>query len=84
MLAKVTRDRIMVELHERWPEYEFAGHKGYVTPCTPRPWSGTVPAPSTGSRYVNVRRAGAGRCWSHGCARMMTEDVLRVLAEEGA
>src|SRR3954449_10533955 len=24
VLAKVTRDRIMVELHERWPEYDFA------------------------------------------------------------
>src|SRR3954463_3815635 len=30
VLAKVTRDRIMLELHERWPEYDFAGHKGYI------------------------------------------------------
>ena len=32
VVAKVTRDRIMVELHGRWPEYGFAEHKGYVTP----------------------------------------------------
>jgi ribonuclease HII len=32
VLAKVTRDRIMVELHGRWPNYGFAEHKGYCTP----------------------------------------------------
>jgi ribonuclease HII len=32
VIAKVTRDRIMVELHDRWPEYGFAEHKGYCTP----------------------------------------------------
>ncbi len=31
ILAKVTRDRLMAEFHERWPEYGFAGHKGYGT-----------------------------------------------------
>ena len=32
VLAKVTRDRIMTELHDTWPEYGFAEHKGYATP----------------------------------------------------
>jgi ribonuclease HII len=32
VLAKVTRDRIMCELHETWPQYGFAIHKGYCTP----------------------------------------------------
>lgn len=32
IVAKVTRDRIMVELDERFPEYGFARHKGYGTP----------------------------------------------------
>jgi ribonuclease HII len=32
VLAKVTRDRMMVELDGRYPGYEFAGHKGYSTP----------------------------------------------------
>ncbi|MBS0647749.1 MAG: ribonuclease HII [Verrucomicrobia bacterium] len=32
ILAKVTRDRIMLEHHQTWPEYGFAEHKGYSTP----------------------------------------------------
>jgi ribonuclease HII len=31
ILAKVTRDRIMVALHQEFPEYGFAQHKGYGT-----------------------------------------------------
>ncbi len=31
ILAKVVRDRQMVELHALHPEYGFAGHKGYPT-----------------------------------------------------
>ncbi|MEX8520816.1 MAG: ribonuclease HII [Leptothrix sp. (in: b-proteobacteria)] len=31
ILAKVTRDRLCVEMHERWPQYGFAVHKGYPT-----------------------------------------------------
>jgi ribonuclease HII len=31
VIAKVTRDRIMVELHAQHPAYEFAQHKGYGT-----------------------------------------------------
>ncbi len=32
ILAKVTRDRVMLEAEKRWPGYGFAGHKGYPTP----------------------------------------------------
>src|SRR5664279_1532190 len=31
ILAKVTRDAIMIDMHDRWPQYDFARHKGYVT-----------------------------------------------------
>ena len=31
MLAKVTRDRLMLEFDRQFPEYGFAGHKGYGT-----------------------------------------------------
>ncbi len=31
ILAKVTRDRLMVELDSSYPEYGFAEHKGYAT-----------------------------------------------------
>ncbi len=31
IVAKVTRDRIMTDLHDRWPGYRFDVHKGYCT-----------------------------------------------------
>lgn len=31
ILAKCTRDKLMLEYHEKWPEYGFAQHKGYGT-----------------------------------------------------
>jgi ribonuclease HII len=31
IVAKVTRDRMMVEWHQRYPQYNFAKHKGYGT-----------------------------------------------------
>ena len=31
ILAKVTRDRSMIEAAKRYPEYEFDKHKGYIT-----------------------------------------------------
>jgi ribonuclease HII len=33
VLAKVTRDRLMLEFDRQWPAYGFAGHKGYGTPA---------------------------------------------------
>jgi ribonuclease HII len=32
VIAKVTRDRIMVEMHAIYPDYDFDRHKGYSTP----------------------------------------------------
>lgn len=32
VLAKVTRDRLMREYHDEWPQYGFNSHKGYATP----------------------------------------------------
>ena len=32
VIAKVTRDRIMVEYHAQFPDYGFDEHKGYSTP----------------------------------------------------
>ncbi|MGB0909231.1 MAG: ribonuclease HII [Nitrospirales bacterium] len=32
IIAKVTRDRMMNEFHERFPQYQFHIHKGYPTP----------------------------------------------------
>ena len=32
IIAKVTRDRVMLEYHQRYPQFGFAAHKGYPTP----------------------------------------------------
>jgi ribonuclease HII len=32
ILAKVSRDRLMDDYHERFPQYQFHRHKGYPTP----------------------------------------------------
>ena len=62
ILAKVTRDRIMTELHEQWPEYEFARHKGYVTAehAAALRSARTVPAAPPALRQRPARDAGRG------------------------
>ncbi len=60
VVAKVTRDRIMIDLHERHPAYDFAAHKGYVTPDHSAALARYGPCPEHRFSYVNVARAGAG------------------------
>ena len=57
VLAKVTRDRIMLDLHERWPEYDFAVHKGYITDAHSAALDRHGPCPEHRLRFVNVARA---------------------------
>lgn len=57
VIAKVTRDRIMCELHEQYPAYEFATHKGYITEEHSRALEEHGPSPVHRMRFVNVRRA---------------------------
>jgi len=58
VIAKVTRDRLMVTLHEQWPEYDFARHKGYSTPEHMSALRAHGPCPEHRFSYVNVRGAG--------------------------
>ena len=60
VLAKVTRDRMMTELHERYPEYDFAQHKGYVTPGHAAALACHGPCPEHRMSYANVAAAAAG------------------------
>lgn len=55
VLAKVTRDRLMSEWHERWPEYDFRRHKGYSTPEHTAALDRHGPCPLHRFSYVNVR-----------------------------
>jgi ribonuclease HII len=57
VLAKVTRDRIMRDLDGQWPQYEFARHKGYVTPEHSAALSAHGPCPQHRHSYVNVKAA---------------------------
>ncbi|HET8562043.1 MAG TPA: ribonuclease HII [Marmoricola sp.] len=62
VIAKVTRDRIMTELHEQWPSYDFATHKGYITPEHTAALAEHGPCPVHRMRFVNVRRAAGLPC----------------------
>ena len=57
VIAKVTRDRLMCELHEEFPAYDFATHKGYITDEHTAALLEHGPSPVHRMRFVNVRRA---------------------------
>jgi ribonuclease HII len=54
VLAKVTRDGIMVELDAEFPNYGFAEHKGYVTPEHSAALARHGPCSEHRFSYVNV------------------------------
>jgi ribonuclease HII len=58
VVAKVTRDRMMTDLHQQYPAYDFVTHKGYVTPEHQAALMAHGPCPEHRRRFVNVRRAG--------------------------
>jgi len=60
VVAKVTRDRIMGELHERFPAYGFDVHKGYSTAEHAAAMAEHGPCAEHRFSYVNVRAAAAG------------------------
>lgn len=57
VVAKVTRDRIMEQLHDAHPGYEFARHKGYSTPEHTAALQALGPCPEHRFSYVNVQAA---------------------------
>ena len=59
VLAKVTRDRIMVGLAERHPEYGFDEHKGYATPEHTAALERHGPCGIHRFSYVNVQAVAA-------------------------
>ena len=54
VVAKVTRDRIMREVHSRYPQYGFARHKGYSTPAHMKALAACGPCPEHRRSFVNV------------------------------
>jgi ribonuclease HII len=58
ILAKVTRDRIMADLHEEFPQYGFDEHKGYCTGAHSETLAAHGPSRAHRWSYVNVTAAG--------------------------
>jgi ribonuclease HII len=86
VLAKVTRDRMMLDLHERWPEYDFAVHKGYITDAHSAALDRHGPCPEHRMRFVNVVRARDAhvRRTAHltGAVRMVDDGDMRPVSGE--
>ena len=57
VVAKVTRDRLIVGLHDESPAYDFRTHKGYSTSDHEAALAQHGPCPVHRMRFVNVRRA---------------------------
>jgi ribonuclease HII len=55
ILAKVTRDRILVEYDARWPGYGFAKHKGYPAPAHLEALRRLGPCPEHRRSFAPVR-----------------------------
>ena len=55
VVAKVTRDRLMADLHDRFPAYGFDVHKGYSTPEHQTALRAHGPCPEHRHSYANVR-----------------------------
>lgn len=55
ILAKVTRDRLCGDLHQRFPHYGFDGHKGYPTPAHLAALREHGPCPEHRRSYAPVR-----------------------------
>jgi ribonuclease HII len=66
VIAKVTRDRLMGELHERYPVYGFSDHKGYVTRGHSTSLIEHGPCPEHRFSFVNVAGIAGPRLLSPG------------------
>jgi ribonuclease HII len=54
VVAKVTRDRIMRELDGQFPEYGFAGHKGYITAAHTKALNEHGPCKEHRTSFANI------------------------------
>ena len=57
IIAKVARDRLMLELDQRYPQYQFARHKGYGTKAHLQALLQHGPCPAHRRSFRPVREA---------------------------
>jgi len=55
ILAKTARDRVMVELDQAWPGYDFAAHKGYHAPVHVEALQRLGPCPAHRMSWAPIR-----------------------------
>ncbi|GAB7070135.1 ribonuclease HII [Mycobacterium hodleri] len=65
VLAKVSRDRLMVQMESTHPGYGFAVHKGYSTPFHTAALAERGPCSEHRFSFVNVRRVSVGEAGQH-------------------
>ena len=54
VIAKVTRDRIMLEMDNEFPLYGFAGHKGYITAAHTKALNEHGPCAEHRTSFANI------------------------------
>lgn len=86
VLAKVSRDRLMVAMDEDHPGYGFADHKGYSTRAHSAALNRLGPSTQHRFSFINVRRlvvdGEPGQCGELECGKMAVDmPVDRVLRE---
>lgn len=83
VLAKVTRDRIMAELHGVLPQYGFDEHKGYCTAAHSAALLRHGPSAEHRFSYVNVAQAAAVhgvRCPHHIARPVLVQNGMSPVA----
>ena len=82
ILAKVERDRLLVEFHETYPQYGLDQNKGYGTPDHLEALRTHGPSPLHRYSYAPVRQA---RCWATGATQeplpLMVETEIEVIRD---
>src|SRR3954452_4174032 len=79
VVAKVTRDRIMVALHDSFPVYDFATHKGYIPPPHQAALAEHGPCPDHRFSFVNVRTRLGPRVDLHDVEDNDSVDIVDVM-----
>jgi ribonuclease HII len=76
VVAKVSRDRMMRDLHERYPLYGFDRHKGYVTDEHVRALAEHGPCPAHRYSFVNVVRVAGQEGRDHADPDLVAADLV--------
>ena len=83
VLAKVSRDRLMVAMDDRHPGYGFAEHKGYSTAAHGAALADLGPCPEHRRSFINVRRVMRGGAAELVAEFTVGEDGLQMADREG-